>query len=47
MKFPGLIWELHLILLGSSPIEGGGILGVVVKCVDIWRNISGEGGPLD
>ncbi len=47
MKVLGLIWELYLILFGSSPIEGGGILGVVVKCVDIWRNISGEGGFLD
>ena len=26
--------------------EGSGILGVVVKCVDIWRNICGEGGFL-
>ncbi len=23
-------------------LEGGGIPGVVVKCVDIWRNIRGE-----
>ena len=28
-------------------VEGGGIPGVVVKCVEIGRNISGEGGPLD
>ncbi len=28
-------------------VEGGGIPGVAVKCVDIWRNTSGEGGPLD
>ncbi len=27
-------------------MEGGGIPGVAVKCVDIWRNISGEGDPL-
>ncbi len=46
MKSPGSTWELHLILLGSSPIEGGGIPGVAVKCVDIWRNTSGEGAPL-
>ncbi len=26
-------------------VEGGGIPGVAVKCVDIWRNISGEGTP--
>ncbi len=47
MKAPGSTWELHLILLGSSLVEGGGIPGVAVKCVDIWRNISGEGDPLD
>ncbi len=35
MKSPGSTWELHLILLGSSPIEGGGIPGVEVKFVDI------------
>ncbi len=45
MKAPGSTWELHLILLGSSLVEGGGIPGVAVKCVDIWRNISGEGTP--
>ncbi len=45
MKSPGSTWELHLILLSSSPIEGGGIPGVAVKCVDIWRNTSGEGPP--
>ncbi len=28
-------------------VEGGGIPGVAVKCVDIGRNTSGEGGPLD
>ncbi len=28
-------------------IEGGRIPGVAVKCVDIRRNTSGEGGPLD
>ncbi len=27
-------------------IEGSGISGVAVKCVDIGRNISGEGGFL-
>ncbi len=27
-------------------VEGGGIPGVVVKCVDIGRNTSGEGGLL-
>ncbi len=36
MKAPGLTWELHLILSGLSMVEGGGIPGVAVKCVDIW-----------
>ncbi len=27
-------------------VEVSGIPGVVVKCVDIWRNTSGEGGLL-
>ena len=47
MKFLGLIWELYLILVSLSFVEGGRILGVVVKCVEIWRNIGGEGGFLD
>ncbi len=47
MKAPGSTWELHLILPGLSMVEGGGIPGVAVKCVDIWRNTSGEGGLLD
>ena len=28
-------------------VEDSGIPGVAVKCVDIWRNISGEGDCLD
>ncbi len=47
VKAPGSTWELHLILPGLSMVEGGGIPGVAVKCVDIWRNTSGEGGLLD
>ena len=34
------------VLHGWSTEEEGGIPGVAVKCVDIGRNISGEGGPL-
>ena len=34
-------------LAGLSAGEGGGIPGVAVKCVDIGRNTSGEGGHLD
>ncbi len=35
-----------MILKGLRAAEGGGIPGVVVKCVDIGRNTSGEGGLL-
>ncbi len=45
MKAPGLTWELHLILLSLSLVEGGGIPGVAVKCVDIWRNTSAKAAP--
>ena len=38
-------WELHLILASLSLVEGGRIPGVAVKCVEIWRNTGGEGGP--
>ena len=47
MKSQGPTLELHPILLGSSPGEGGGIPGVGVKSVDIGRNTSGESGLLD
>ena len=46
MKALGLTWELQSILLSLSMGEGSGIPGVAVKCVDIGRNISGEGGYL-
>ncbi len=36
-----------LILASLSLVEGGRIPGVAVKCVEIWRNTGGEGGPLD
>ncbi len=47
VKSPGPTWELHLILASLSLVEGGRIPGVAVKCVEIWRNTGGEGGPLD
>jgi hypothetical protein len=47
VKAPGLTWELHLILGVLNIVEGSGISGVAVKCVDIGRNISGESGFLD
>jgi hypothetical protein len=47
VKSPGSTWELHSKLPCSSMGEGSGISGVAVKCVDIGRNISGEGDFLD
>ena len=38
--------ELHLKLHSWSTGEAGGIPSVAVKCVDIRRNTSGEGGLL-
>ena len=47
VKYPGLTWGVHLILEGLSAGEESGIPSVAVKCVDIRRNTSGEGGFLD
>ncbi len=47
VKALGSTWELHWILAIWSAVEGCGIPGVAVKCVDIGRNIRGEGGTLD
>ena len=47
MKTQGSTLSLHLKLLILSDGEVGGIPGVAVKCVDIGRNTSGEGGLLD
>ena len=47
MKALGLTEEVHPKLPGLSMEEGLGIPGVEVKFVDIGRNTSGEGGPLD
>ena len=47
VKVFGLIGRGYLKLVGWRVVEESGILGVVVKCVDIWRNISGESGFLD
>ena len=46
MKSMGLTHELLLKLLILSEVEVGGIPGVAVKCVEIGRNTSGEGGLL-
>ena len=46
MKGGGLTSELRLKLWGLSGAEADGIPGVAVKCVEIGRNTSGEGGLL-
>ncbi len=43
----GLTREQLLKLSDLSEVEVGGIPGVAVKCVEIGRNTSGEGGLLD
>ena len=47
MKSMGLTHELHLKLLILSVGGADGIPSVAVKCVDIRKNTSGEGGLLD
>ena len=46
VKSHGSTVELPSKLANSSVREDGGIPGVGVKSVDIWKNISGEGGHL-
>ena len=46
MKYHGLTVVAVLILLILSEVEVSGIPGVAVKCVDIRRNIKGEGSLL-
>ena len=46
MKSKGLTLKLQLKLFFLSEVEVGGIPSVAVKCVDIRRNTSGEGGLL-
>ena len=43
----GSTHSLHLKLDFLSDGEAGGIPGVAVKCIEIGRNTSGEGGLLD
>ena len=47
VKYRSLTPELHPKLLFLSEVEVGGIPSVAVKCVDIRKNTSGEGGLLD
>ena len=42
----GLTHELLLKLQSLSEVEAGGIPRVAVKCVEMGRNTSGEGGLL-
>ena len=46
VKYRGSTPGLHLKLMVLSEVEAGGIPSVAVKCVDIRRNTSGEGGLL-
>ena len=46
VKYRSLTAGLHLKLTGLSEVEVSGIPSVAVKCVDIRRNTSGEGGLL-
>ena len=46
VKSMGSTHEVRLKLLSLSEVEVGGIPGVAVKCVEIGRNTSGEGGLL-
>jgi hypothetical protein len=46
VKSLGLTWAGQIRLFDSSMREGSGISGVAVKCVEIGRNTSGEGGYL-
>ena len=46
VKYQGLTLGLHLKLIILSEVEASGIPSVAVKCVDIGRNTSGEGGLL-
>ncbi len=47
VKALGSTEELQGKLRNLRPGEGSGIPSVAVKCVDIGRNTSGEGGYLD
>ncbi len=47
MKSRGSTSDVHLKLSFLSAGEESGIPSVAVKCVDIRRNTSGEGGFLD
>ena len=46
VKYTGSTRGLHLKLFSLSEVEAGGIPGVAVKCGEIGRNTSGEGGLL-
>lgn len=47
MKAHSLTVEVLWKLDNLSAVEESGTPCVAVKCVDIWKNTSGEGGSLD
>ena len=47
VKYRSSTAGLHLKLGSLSEVEASGIPSVAVKCIDIRRNIGGEGGFLD
>ena len=47
VKFRGSTSKLLLKLMNYSVGEESGIPRVAVKCVEMWRNTSSEGGFLD
>ena len=47
VKFMSVTHKLRSKLQILSEVEAGGIPSVAVKCVDIRRKTSGEGGLLD
>ena len=47
VKYRGSTPGLHVKLMVLSEVEAGGIPRVAVKCVEMGRNTSGEGGLLD
>ena len=47
VKAHSLTVEGHWKLVDLSVIEVSGIPRVAVKCVEMWRNTSGEGDSLD
>ncbi len=47
VKVCGTTVKAQVILAVLSTVEGGGIRGVAVKCLDITKNADGEGSLLN